>query len=151
MSVQTRSNPISGIGAVLFDGERTWLWTWSGKSFGYREGDRLFTLEGLEAGRFVGREVYGPDGSYLGEVGPGDDAVALATNLYKRDRTQAPFVPTLADPRPPRPAQPVRPFYAGYEDFPSSWALLAKIWRSLPAEIQRVLLARRKRVAALMQ
>lgn len=128
----------------MFDGERTWLWTWSGKSFGYREGDRLFTLEGLEVGRFYGREVYGPDGAYLGEVGPGDDAVALATNLYKRGRRQTPFVPSLVNPRPPRPAQPVRPFYAGYADFPSPAELLARIWPCLPAEIQRALSARRQ-------
>ncbi len=33
------------------------LWTWSGKSFGYREGDELWTHDGNHAGRFDGDAV----------------------------------------------------------------------------------------------
>ena len=144
MPVQTRKNPVSGLGAVLFDSELTWLWTWSGKCFGYREGDKLFTLEGLQIGRFVGREVYGADGYYLGETGPVDDAQALVTNMYKRSRTQPGFAPVLADPKAARPGQPARPFYAGHEDFPSSAELLTEMGRTLPVNIQRALRARRQ-------
>ena len=46
----------------------TWLWTWGGRSFGYREEDELFTHDGQHIGHFIEEEVYGPDGAYLGEV-----------------------------------------------------------------------------------
>lgn len=148
MSVQTRKNPVNGLGSTLFELQLTWLWTWSGKSFGYREGDKLYTLEGLQVGRFVGREVYGSGGAYLGETGPGEDALALVTNQYKKSRTQTGFVPALADPKLPRPAQPPRPFYTGHEDFPSVGELMAGMGRTLPVEIQRALRARRQPGAA---
>lgn len=45
-----------------------WLWTWSGKCFGYREGDDLWTHDGRHVGRFVGDDVYGPEGRYLGQL-----------------------------------------------------------------------------------
>jgi hypothetical protein len=46
----------------------TWLWTWGGKCFGYRDGDDLWTYDGQHVGRFHGDEIYGRDGRYLGEV-----------------------------------------------------------------------------------
>ena len=148
MTVQTRKNPASSLGAALFEPERIWLWTWSGKCFGYREGDDLFTLEGLQVGRFAGREVYGWDGRYLGEIGPGEDAMALVTNLYKRSRTQDGFRPVLVEARTARAAQPARPLYAGHEDFPSMAALLEEMGQSLPVEIHRALRSRRSRGTA---
>ena len=144
MPVQTRKNPANGLGAVLYDSQTTWLWTWSGKCFGYREGDKLYTLEGLQVGRFVGREVYGSDGYYLGETGGADDAKCLVTNMYKKSLTQPGFVPVLTDPKMPRPAQPERPFYTGHEDFPSSAELVTEMGRTLPLDIQRALKARRQ-------
>ena len=45
-----------------------WLWTWGGASFGFRDGESLFTHEGVEAGHFHGDEIYGSDGTYLGEL-----------------------------------------------------------------------------------
>lgn len=48
-----------------------WLWTWSGRCFGYRDGDDLRTYGGKHVGRFADDDVYGPDGSYLGEVRAG--------------------------------------------------------------------------------
>lgn len=49
----------------------TWLWTWGGTSFGYRQGGDLFTQRGVHVGRFYGDEVYGLNGRYLGEVKSG--------------------------------------------------------------------------------
>jgi len=145
MPVQIYHNPVSGLGTTLFEPERKWLWTWSGTSFGYRLGDGLFTLEGLQVGQFVDREVFGWNGEYMGETGPGEDAIALVTNLYKKSKTQRGFVPTLLDPAPPRAAQPPRPFYAGHEDFPAASALVSGMAASLPTEIQRALRAKRQR------
>lgn len=36
-----------------------WLWTWGGESFGYRDGDNLWTHTGQHVGRFHGDEVFG--------------------------------------------------------------------------------------------
>jgi len=131
--------------AVLFESKiLTWMWTWSGKCFGYREGDYLYTLEGLTVGRFVGREVYGADGQYLGETGPGEDSMALVTNMYKKSQKQQGFVPKLADPKVARSEQPLRPFYTGHEDFPTAAQLVMDMSRTLPADIQRALRARRQ-------
>ena len=149
MPVETRKSPVETLGATLFESRLKWLWTWGGKSFGYRDGDKLFTMEGLQVGRFFGREVYRPDGSYLGETGPGEDAVALVTNHYKRSRTQPGFVPVLVDPKMPLAPQPPRPFYLGHEDFPSAAELTAEIGRSLPADVQRGLRARRQKSGSL--
>ena len=47
----------------------TWLWTWGGICFGYREGDALWTCSGHHVGHFHGDEVYGTtNGRYLGEL-----------------------------------------------------------------------------------
>ena len=45
-----------------------WLWTWSGRCFGYRDGDSLCTHDGRHIGKFHGDYIYGSDGKYLGEV-----------------------------------------------------------------------------------
>src|SRR5258708_19576409 len=74
----------------------SWLWTWNGGCFGYRRGDSLFTYDGVEVGRFSGKEIYGPDGRYLGEVmsTEGGDDRLIASN-YKKSRVAASFVPAL--------------------------------------------------------
>ncbi|UTM01091.1 hypothetical protein MID00_16570 [Alcaligenes sp. NLF5-7] len=46
----------------------SWLWTWKGKSFGYRRGNELRLQNGMHIGTFIGDEIYGIDGKYLGEV-----------------------------------------------------------------------------------
>src|SRR5258708_40022547 len=76
------------------------LWTWGGVCFGYRRDASLFTYDGVEVGRFVGAEVFGADGSYLGEVrrteeGGGD---RLITSSYKKSRRADPFAPTTERP-----------------------------------------------------
>ena len=45
-----------------------WLWTHGGRYFGYRADDEFRTYDGRHAGRFEGDDVYGPAGSYLGEL-----------------------------------------------------------------------------------
>jgi hypothetical protein len=51
-----------------YDSSVEWVWTWSGRCFGYRADDNLWTHDGRHVGRFDGDEVYGADGAYLGEV-----------------------------------------------------------------------------------
>lgn len=69
-----------------------WLWTWDGVSFGYRDGEDLWTHAGRHAGRFVGDEVFGPDGRYLGEVRNG----RLIVNSGKRSRRISAFSRKMA-------------------------------------------------------
>ena len=97
---------------------RRWLWTWSGRCFGYRRGNALYRYDGIQVGRFVEQEIYGIDGAYLGEVRAAEDGERLITSIYKRCRTASPCVPGIdrALPRPEdRRAYPV---YCGHEDFP---------------------------------
>ena len=58
-----------------------WLWTWSGESFGYREGDDLWTHDGRHVGRFDGNEIYAADGRYLGEVLDGNRLITARFRL----------------------------------------------------------------------
>ncbi len=66
-----------------------WLWTWKGKSFGYRQGDELRTQDGRHVGKFYGDDIYGPDGRYLGEVRNG----RLITHKSKKSRKKSYFTP----------------------------------------------------------
>jgi hypothetical protein len=67
-----------------------WLWTWCGKSFGYRIGDNLWTYDGKHAGRFIGNEIYGRNGQYLGELLSGK---RLLSDLRKVNQRASAFVP----------------------------------------------------------
>ena len=93
-----------------------WLWTWSGESFGYREGDDVWTHDGRHVGRFHDEQIYHPEGHYLGEL---KDGVRLITAKFRRGAHRARFAA-----RPPRTGVPRRnrlPGYwlpTGYEDFP---------------------------------
>ena len=68
---------------------KEWLWSFAGRSVGYRDGDDLWTFDGRLVGRFVSDEVYDPRGRYLGEIALG----RLITNFTKVTRTQARFEP----------------------------------------------------------
>jgi hypothetical protein len=93
-----------------------WLWTWGGTSFGYRDGDNLWTYDGRHAGRFREDEVYGSGGEYLGEV---KSKNRLITNLSKRSRRAGSFAPYASRGAYVRYANYVGyVMYAGYEDFP---------------------------------
>lgn len=92
-----------------------WLWTWEGKSFGYRINNELRTQNGRHVGNFHGDEVYGSDGGYLGEVVNS----RLITNRSKKNRSKSPFSPRIKNV-----GQVGRVNYvgnvmlAGYEEFP---------------------------------
>ena len=93
----------------------SWLWTWEGACFGYRDGDDLWTRDGRHAGRFHGEEVFAPTGAYLGEVHDG----RLITRSAKVGRREAAFMPR--DRAPARAPHLVYAPYAmpeGYQSFP---------------------------------
>jgi hypothetical protein len=117
-----------------------WLWTWNGVCFGYRRADSLFTYDGIEVGRFSGTEVYGADGSYLGEVrSTEEDGDRLITSSYKKSRIADSFVPTFerAQKRPADRNQ--EQLYCGYEDFPTPEILRSKSvhLRSVPRSLAK--------------
>jgi hypothetical protein len=94
-----------------------WLWTWSGISFGYRQGDDLRTHDGRHVGRFHGDEVYGPDGHYLGEL---KNENRLITSLSKSTRRHGAFGPYAQNVAyAPYASYVGYVMYAGYTDFPS--------------------------------
>ncbi|HEV2200818.1 MAG TPA: hypothetical protein VGR73_13440 [Bryobacteraceae bacterium] len=107
----------------------TQLWTWSGVCFGYRRDVSLFTYDGVEVGRFVGAEVYGPNGSYLGEVRRAEDGHSdrLITSSYKKSRTAVAFAPTTERPHIREASRAAEPLYCGYEEFPSPETLKAAV------------------------
>lgn len=105
------------------------LWTWSGVCFGYRRDASLFTYDGIEVGRFVGAEVYGADGGYLGEVRRTEDGGGerLITSSYKKLRKADAFAPTTERPHQRDASRAGEPLYCGYEEFPPPETLKAGI------------------------
>jgi hypothetical protein len=63
----------------------THLWTWSGRYFGSRNDDALWTHSGHLPGRFYFDDIYGAAGGYIGEL---RDADRLITNLAKKGRAR---------------------------------------------------------------
>jgi hypothetical protein len=98
---------------------RDWLWTWGGACFGYRRETSLFSHDGLEIGHFIGAEVYGADGAYIGELNIAADGPRLITNVYKKSRTGAIFIPDFDRPQKQPGAREPEPLFIGHEDFPS--------------------------------
>ena len=95
-----------------------WFWTWGGISFGYRDGDNLWTHDGKHVGRFVGDVIYDRNGRYLGEVRSGN---RLIVDRARKAMTSGslPFEALV------RRAPQIRkvnsgavPVPLGYEDFP---------------------------------
>ena len=74
-------------------GKVAWLWTWSGESFGYREGNDLWTYDGRHVGHFHSDEIYGPDGRYLGELVNGDRLIAVQFKYGQREGAFTPQAP----------------------------------------------------------
>lgn len=93
-----------------------WLWTWSGKSFGYIDEDNLWTHDGRHVGKFHSDEIYGSTGDYIGEITNGN---RLITVTRKKAKTIAPYIPCSNRighvPYPDAVAYFVQ---AGFEDFP---------------------------------
>jgi hypothetical protein len=103
------------------------IWTWNGECFGFRRGDSLFTYHGVEVGRFVGKEVYGPDGRYLGEMGNADDGPRLLTSAYKKSLQAEAFAPTIESAHTKAARRNAESLYCGFEDFSSPEILKAMV------------------------
>jgi hypothetical protein len=98
-----------------------WYWTWSGKCFGYRDGDDLRTYEGYHVGKFYGDEAYGSDGRYLGEV---MNDQFLITCKSKKGWRKSGFTPYAKYAGYAKYANYAAfAMYAGHEDFPEPEAL----------------------------
>ncbi len=110
------------------------LWTWQGRYFGYRRGDSLLTHHGIEVGRFCGSEIYGIDGSYLGELACTEDGVRLVTCSYKKSRRAATFAPVLKRPHARIRDRKGLALYCGYEPFPTPETVISKPRRSTRAD-----------------
>jgi hypothetical protein len=93
-----------------------WFWNWGGECFGYRRDDKLFAYHGLQVGRFYDDEVYGADGSYLGEIKSDN---RLITNRAKKNWRKFAFGPALGGSYARYANYAGYAMYAGYEDFPS--------------------------------
>ncbi|MCK6264457.1 hypothetical protein KP803_14340 [Vibrio sp. ZSDE26] len=85
------------------------VWTWGGKSFGYIDGEDLWTNEGKHVARFYKGDLYSPEGTYLGEV---MDHERLIHCQEKKKLVGAPFKP-YAD----QPAVKACSDFAGYAMF----------------------------------
>lgn len=92
----------------------SWLWTWGGRSFGYRTGDDLFTHGGKHVGHFHGDEVFGQDGHYLGEL----RGSRLITRR-SRNATKGSFTPSVGTSHVNRANYVGKVMLVGYQDFPS--------------------------------
>ncbi len=90
-----------------------YLWTWSGRFFGYRQGDNLFSKSGRCVGRFSGDEVYGTTGKYLGEL----INDRLITNSAKRS-WMGDSAPNTTGGIVSSARSTGYAMYAGHEDFP---------------------------------
>ena len=92
------------------------VFTWSGTCFGHKDGDRLWNHRGRHVGTFIGSEIYGTDGRYLGELRNGK----LITKKSKKSKRRSGFTPRMN--RSPRVKSVDRVgsvMLAGYEDFPA--------------------------------
>lgn len=93
----------------------SWLWTWDGACFGYRDGDDLVARDGRHVGRFRGEEVFAPTGAYLGEIHDG----RLITRSSSLGRREAAFAPRDRPPaRAPHMAYAPYAMPEGYQRFP---------------------------------
>ena len=72
----------------------THLWTWGGKYFGYRNGNRLITHDGRHVGRFYQDEVYGVNGHYLGEIKNGNRLITKRSRKNSRKSSFSPYSKT---------------------------------------------------------
>ena len=93
-----------------------WLWTWGGVSFGYREGDNLWTHDGRHVGRFHDDEVYAPTGFYLGELRNKNRLITNRGKKHFRRSSFAPYGNRAA--YVPYVNYVGYVMYVGYEDFP---------------------------------
>ena len=91
------------------------MFIWGGRSFGYKDGENLWTYSGKHVGRFHGDEVYGPDGRYLGELK--NDKLKAMTS--KKSRRKSAFNPRMNRMGRVKTVNRVgNVMLVGYEDFP---------------------------------
>lgn len=92
------------------------FWNWSGLYVGYRLCDDLFSYDGRQVGYFAeGDEVYGCNGSYLGEARSGN---RLITNLSKKAWTRECVTSRLLKSSARHGDVEAKQILAGFEDFP---------------------------------
>ncbi|MGC9404344.1 4-fold beta flower protein [Vibrio genomosp. F10] len=91
------------------------VWTWGGKSFGYIDGEDLWTNQGKHIAKLVEGEIYGPEGQYLGEL---MDHERLIFSQAKKALLSSPFKP-YADQAPIKPCTDFASYamFNGYEEF----------------------------------
>ncbi|MEK6328464.1 MAG: hypothetical protein AABM66_13215 [Actinomycetota bacterium] len=99
-----------------------WVWTWGGTSFGFLDGDALFTHDGrhvgfldLDGGHLLIFAV--ADGRYLGEVKDGDRLITKHSRLNRRRSRRARRTNRMARMR--RMNRMPRMMRIGYEEFPA--------------------------------
>ena len=98
-------------------GDLATFWNWGGRYVGYRMNDCLFSYDGHQLGYFAeGDEVYGCNGSYLGEVVR--NGSRLITNISKKAWTRQSLAPRSLKSSPGHPDVSEKPMLVGYEDFP---------------------------------
>ncbi|PMJ91690.1 4-fold beta flower protein [Vibrio sp. 10N.261.55.A7] len=66
------------------------VWTWSGKSLGYIDGEDLWTNKGKHIGKFYEGEIYCSKGTYIGEIMDGERLIYCQE---KKHLKSAPFRP----------------------------------------------------------
>ena len=99
------------------------MFTWRGRSFGYKDGENLWTYSGKHVGRFHCDEVYGSDGRYLGEM-KNDKLITkyqdkLITKTTKKSRRKSAFTPRMNRMRRAKIVNRVGTvMLVGHEDFP---------------------------------
>ncbi len=108
--VSLHSSDKGRVGEVAME----YLWTWSGRFFGYREGDLLYAKSGRCVGRFSGSEVYGADAKYLGEL----INTRLITNRSKRSSMMGTPAPNTTGENVSSEDYPGYSMYTEHEDFP---------------------------------
>lgn len=94
-----------------------WLWTWTGKCFGYRDGDNLWTYDGRHIGVFFGDEVYDKNGKYLGEIMNENRLIRNRSKQNYRKNNFTPYANTVGYVKYVDYVGYV--MYSGHEDFPS--------------------------------
>jgi hypothetical protein len=92
-----------------------WMWLWSGKCFGFRSQNLLFTCRGLHVGSFHGTVIFSAEGAYLGEVFHGKRLITKVSNKCLRHDG---FVPAKDKSGGNRINLPSLAVPKGYVDFP---------------------------------
>ncbi len=66
------------------------VWKWSGKYYGYIDGNNSWSQNGEHVGRIIGDEIYNTRGHYIGEIRNGN---RLIVNKSKKHKTVGSFAP----------------------------------------------------------